>query len=67
MANAPLMKLLPKILSPFKLISETPNTVTVDENGVQNTVSIDRLMLALYNAQGKYGIGRDGVMQNAPK
>lgn len=46
MANALLTKSLPKSLSPFTVISAAPESNQVDENGILNTVSIDRVTLA---------------------
>lgn len=51
MANAPLTKLLQKILTVFKIFSATLDTVTMDGNGIHNTVSIDRVMLPPYSTQ----------------
>ena len=39
-------KLLPRGLGPYKIQSVSENTVTVDEDGLLNTVSIDRVTLA---------------------
>lgn len=54
-ANEPLTNIMPKTLSPFKTISTTPDIVTVDENGIHNTVFIGRVTFAPYNAQGHDG------------
>lgn len=51
MASARLKTFLQKILSPIKLISGTVDTVTVDENGIHNIISIERVMLPAFNAQ----------------
>lgn len=45
-AIALLMELLPKTLGPFKVISAMLDTVTVDEDGIYNTFSIDRVTFA---------------------
>lgn len=47
MANAFLTKLMLKTLGPFKVISVTPDTVTLDEKGIHNTLSVDRVMVVL--------------------
>lgn len=49
-ADPPLTILLPKTFGPMKVISATSQTVTVDDNGIQNTISIDRATLATYKA-----------------
>lgn len=46
MANTLLTKLLSKTLGPFKVISASLDTVTMDENGVHNTVSTHKVTLA---------------------
>lgn len=46
MENGPLRKSLPKTLCPFKVISTTSDTATVDENSIRNIVSIDKVNLA---------------------
>lgn len=49
-ANAPRTKLLSKTVVPFKVIPETPDTITVDGNCIHNPVSIDLVTLVPYNA-----------------
>lgn len=51
MANTPLEKLPLTPLSMFMLISATLDTLKVDKNGIYNTSSIDRVILAAYNTQ----------------
>lgn len=46
MVNAPLTKLLPKFIRPFRVVSVTPVRVTVNENGIQSTVFVDGVSLA---------------------
>lgn len=41
------------------------DTVTVDKNGIHNTVSIERVTFAFYNTQGNDGIERDCDMHSA--
>lgn len=65
MANKPLTKVLPKTLSPFKVISSTLYTVTVDENVIYNAVSTDKVTLALCSARRNDGTDRDSDTQNA--
>lgn len=35
-------KLVPKVMIPFAIVSAQPDTLTVDEHRIQNTVSTDR-------------------------
>lgn len=51
MANAPPTKLLPKTLSPFKVISATLDTVAGDDIKIHNTISIPRVMLGPYSTR----------------
>jgi len=39
-------KLLPRTTGPFQVIRTSQGTATLDENGIENTVSIDRVTLA---------------------
>ena len=39
-------KLLTKAYGPFKVLSSTPETVTIDEQGIPNIISNDRVRLA---------------------
>lgn len=64
-ANTPLTKLLQKSFHPLKPISATSDTVTVDDNGVHNIVSIDRLTLAHYNTRNNDETYQDSDTQNA--
>lgn len=48
MANIPLTIAHHKTLVPCEVISETPNTVTVDEKEIYNSVLKGALTLALY-------------------
>lgn len=65
MANATLTKLLPKTLGPFGVISAAPSTATEDEIEIHITVSIGRVMLVSYNAQGNGQAYQDCNTQNA--
>lgn len=47
MAGAHLTKSLQKTVVQFKVISVAPDTVTLDDNGILNTISVDRVMLTL--------------------
>lgn len=62
MANAPLTKLLPETVRPFKFISVTPDTVTVDKNWIPNTVSVDSVTRTCGNTKRKDGTGQDNEM-----
>lgn len=61
MVNAPLTEVLQKTVGPLKVISATPNTVTVHENGIDSTTSKDMVKLAPYNAQKNDGTDRESV------
>lgn len=50
MSKVPLTKLLRKPVGTFKVISVMPDTVTVDENRIQNTKFVDRVTVAPDNA-----------------
>lgn len=50
MAN-PLTKLLSKTFVSLKVISGTPDTITVDEDEINNTVSVDKMMLTPGNSR----------------
>lgn len=39
-------KLMPKTSGPFQVLQATLDTVTIDEDGIPNTVSLDRVTLA---------------------
>ena len=39
-------KLLPKTTGPYKVIRSTPDTVTISQDGLENTISIDRVTVA---------------------
>lgn len=45
MASALQTELLPKTLGPFKVMTEPLDRVKVDENGIQNSVLIDMVMV----------------------
>lgn len=45
MAKAPLTKILPETLGTFRVIPAKSDTITEDEDGIQNTVSIDMVRL----------------------
>lgn len=55
MANAPLTELKSWTLCPFEIISTTPDAVTLDENGIHNTVSVHRAAFAPVIVQKKDG------------
>lgn len=55
MANAPLLKLLPKTVDAFKVFSAVQYVVTVNGNNFHNTVSVKEPTLALSNAQTEDG------------
>lgn len=38
-----------KIMGPFAFVSVQPNTITIDEHGIFNTVLVDRATIALSN------------------
>lgn len=59
MANAPLTKLLPMTLGPIKVLSTTLYTVKWEENGIQNTVCLDIVMLFPYSVGGNDVTTRD--------
>lgn len=42
LANAAYNKLLPRALGPFRVISVQPHPLTIDEEGIPNTIFIDR-------------------------
>lgn len=65
LANAVVTKLLLQTLYLFEVISTTSDTITVHENGIQNPVSIDEVMLALYTTRINEGTDRDSNLQNA--
>lgn len=58
MANVRLMKLMLKTLSPFKITSKTPGTVTMYEYGIQNTLSVGQVMRATNEVQEEDGTNR---------
>lgn len=64
MANAPLER-LPKTLGSYNTLSAKADTITVRENGIHNTISIERVMLVPYNAQGNGGNDRDSETRKA--
>lgn len=39
-------KLAPQTLEPFRVVSKTPYTLSIDENKVHNTVTLDRAFTA---------------------
>lgn len=49
MANVPLMILMPKYLSSFKFVLAMPDVVTLDENGILITVSVNWATLIIGN------------------
>lgn len=56
METAPPMEALPKTFDPYNEISVMQDTVKVDENVIDNTLSMDRVTLSLYSKQGNEGI-----------
>lgn len=65
MDSASLTKVQPKTFDLFNVVSATPNSMTVDDNGVHNTVPVDRGTLAPYNAQGTDVTDQDSNTENA--
>lgn len=65
MAKDPLKKLPPKTFGALKVISMTPDTFTVETNGIHNIVSVKGLMIVPYNAQTNEKTGQDSDLQNA--
>lgn len=41
-ADEPRLKLLPKSVGPFRITDTTSHTIKIDEDGIQNVISIDR-------------------------
>lgn len=64
-AKASLTRLPRNTLSPFKVIYATPDTVTLNENIVHNTVSIGRVTFVPYNLQGFVETDRDSEMKTS--
>lgn len=50
---------------PCNVLPATLDTFKMDEIGVHHTVSINRVPLANYNAEGKYGTDKDSNRRNA--
>lgn len=63
--KAALTKILSETLWPLKFMSVTADTVTVDENGIHNIISVDRATLAHTNTRGKVGTYQKNDMLNA--
>lgn len=65
MANALLTTSLPKNLGLFRVMSETPDTVTGNEVGIHNYISVDGVTFAPSNTQGNDETSRISDTQKA--
>lgn len=65
MAKALVTKLVRKTLRPLKDISPALDTVTMDDEGIQYTFSIDSVAPAPYKSQANDGIDKDSNIQSA--
>lgn len=65
MTNMSLTKFLPWTSDPFEAISATLDIIEVDENDIQNTISIERVTISLCNAGSNDGIDQHRDTQKA--